>query len=169
MIILGIDPGTRRVGYGLIEKTDGQLRLVDAGLLKIAGSDDAAALVELRSHLSELIKTHRPDRLAVEKLFFSQNRTTALQVAQARGVVLLTATEAGIPIFEYAPNEVKAAVTGHGLSDKEAVLKMVRLILGVPNLDVIDDASDALALAIVGGSAGTAVEKKAFRGLDKAK
>lgn len=92
---------------------------------------------------------HKPDVLAIEKLYFAKNQKTALAVAQARGVILLAGKEHGLRIREYAPNEVKIGVTGYGAADKKAVLKMVRLILKRPDLSVIDDASDALALAIL--------------------
>ncbi len=150
MIALGIDPGTRRVGYGVVEKKkDGVLRFVAAGILKIKGTDDVTALAETKKGISTIIKKYRPDLLGIEKLFFAKNQRTAMAVAQARGVLILAATEAGVPIKEYTPNEIKLGVTGYGLADKKAVLKMVRLILGKQNLKVIDDASDALAGAIM--------------------
>lgn len=148
-ISLGIDPGTRRVGYGLVRKDRGAITFVAAGILKIKSAEDAPALVETKKELDGLIKKHRPDILGIEKLFFAKNQKTAIAVAQARGVMLLAAREAGIPIREYTPNEVKLGITGYGLADKKAMLKMVRLTLGKPDLAVIDDASDALALAIM--------------------
>lgn len=148
-ISLGIDPGTRRVGYGLVRKDRGAVTFVAAGILKIQSAEDAPALAETKKELDGLIKKHRPDVLGIEKLFFAKNQKTAIAVAQARGVMLLAAREAGIPIREYTPNEVKLGITGYGLADKKAMLKMVRLTLGKPDLAVIDDASDALALAIM--------------------
>lgn len=149
MVILGIDPGTRRIGYGVIKASYGNVKLVDAGILAIRSVDDPEALVETKKQLGALIKKFKPARLAIEKLYFAKNQKTALQVAQARGVILLVATEHGLTAEEYGPNEIKSGVTGYGLADKKAVLKMVRLILKEPALDVIDDASDALAIAIV--------------------
>ena len=149
MIALGIDPGTRRIGYGVVECDGPALRFVDAGILSIASKDDVPALEETKRGIDALIKKHKPDVVAIEKLFFAKNQKTAIAVAQARGVVLLAATECGLPLKEYTPNEVKLGVTGYGLADKKAVLKMVRLTLGKHDLAVIDDASDALALAIM--------------------
>ena len=150
MISLGIDPGSRRIGYGIVEKKkDNTLRFVAAGILKIESTEDARALTETKKGATALIRKYKPDVMGIEKLFFAKNRRTAMAVAQARGVLLLAADEAGVPIREYAPNEIKLGVTGYGSADKKAVLKMVRLILGKHDLKVIDDASDALAGAIM--------------------
>ncbi len=149
MVILGIDPGTRRIGYGIIEADRTKVGLLDAGILSIQSGDDPGALAEIKQQLAALIKKFKPARIAIEKLYFAKNKKTALQVAQARGVILLVATEQGLAAEEYGPNEIKSGITGYGLADKKAVLKMVRLILKEPVLDVIDDASDALAIAIV--------------------
>ncbi len=148
MIILGIDPGTARIGYGLIKKEGGAASLLDAGILKIKTRDRQRALLEIKNELAALIKKSRPAVLAVEKLFFSKNQKTAMEVAQARGVILLAGLEAGLEIRECSPNEVKSGLTGYGWADKRAVAKMVKLTLGAPDLKIIDDASDALAIAI---------------------
>lgn len=151
MISLGIDPGTRRIGYGLVQTShrDATVTLIAAGILKIKSTDDPSALAETKNELDALIKKYKPDVVAIEKLYFAKNQKTAIAVAQARGVILLAARECRVPIREYTPNEVKLGVTGYGSADKKAVLKMVRLILNKPDLKVIDDASDALALAIL--------------------
>ncbi len=149
MIALGIDPGTRRVGYGIVEGNGRGVSFVAAGILKVEGPTDAAALEEIKKGLDELIVKYKPDAVGIEKLFFAKNQKTAIAVAQARGVIVLCAQENGLPIQEFTPNEVKLGVAGHGIADKKAVLKMVRLTLGKPDLKVIDDASDALALAIM--------------------
>ena len=154
MISLGIDPGTRRIGYGVIKNERGVLELITAGILKIESADDPGALVETKREIDMLIKKYKPSAVAIEKLFFAKNQKTALAVAQARGVILLAACENGIPIQEYTPNEVKMGVTGYGSADKKAVLKMVRLILHKETLKIIDDASDALALAILASGHG---------------
>lgn len=146
---LGIDPGTRRIGYGLVRRKGNDLVFVAAGILKIESLDDISALEETKKGVDALIKKYRPGIMGIEKLFFAKNRKTAIAVAQARGVILLSAREQKISIKEYAPNEVKLGVAGYGFADKNAVLKMVRLILGKRDLAVIDDASDALALAIM--------------------
>lgn len=149
MIILGIDPGTRRMGFGVIEKNGSLLRYVDAGLLEIKSSRDIDALKEIKDGLQKIFAAHKPELMAIEKLFFSKNRKTALQVAEARGVALLFGKENGLETREFSPNEVKSALTGYGAADKKAVLKMVGLRLKKPGLNIIDDAADALALAIV--------------------
>jgi len=152
MIAIGIDPGTRRVGYGVILQEQSEAIFVEAGIMPIKSTDDVGALYETKKFLDKLIVKHKPDVLAVEKLYFAKNQKTALAVAQARGVILLAAREHGIRIREYAPNEVKLGVTGYGAADKKAVLKMVRIILKQPGMTMIDDASDALALAILAAS-----------------
>jgi crossover junction endodeoxyribonuclease RuvC len=149
MIALGIDPGSRRIGYGIVECKGQIVTLMDAGILKITSSDDISALEETKKGIDALIKKYKPDVMAIEKLFFAKNAKTAFAVAQARGVILLSTKERGVRIKEYTPNEVKLGITGYGSADKKAVLKMVRLILNKKDLNVIDDASDALALAIL--------------------
>ena len=154
MISLGIDPGTRRIGYGIVRNERGVLQFVAAGILKIESSDDPGALVETKREVDILIKKYKPGTVAIEKLYFAKNQKTAIAVAQARGVILLAACESNVPIREYTPNEVKLGVTGYGFADKKAVLKMVRLMLGKQDLKIIDDASDALALAILASGHG---------------
>ncbi len=148
MRVLGIDPGSRRIGFGLIE-SGAKPALLEAGLVPITAGEDAPALAELRQRLAAFIAHHEPDLVAVERLFFTKNRTTGIAVGQARGVVLECAASAGIRIAELTPNEVKQGVTGSGNADKQAVAKMVRLILGKPELALIDDAMDAIAIALV--------------------
>jgi crossover junction endodeoxyribonuclease RuvC len=149
MIILGIDPGTKRVGYGLIEKDGSKIKFLKAGILKIE-SPLPFNLLEIEKELSNLIKKFNPEILVVEKIFFMQNQKTGIEVAQARGAILLSALKNKIKIIECAPNEVKSAVSGYGFANKKAVEKMVKLILNKPDLNVIDDAVDALAMAIFG-------------------
>lgn len=151
MISLGIDPGTRRIGYGIVRCEGNASDFIAAGILTIKGTDDIAALYETKKGVDRLIKKYRPAVLGVEKLYFAKNQKTAIAVAQARGVILLSGREHKVRIKEYTPNEVKLGVTGYGFADKKAVLKMVRLILGKHDLAVIDDASDALALALMAG------------------
>ncbi len=151
MIILGIDPGSRRVGYGLVRQAGGRkLEFLEAGLLPIKSKSEEGALLEIRLGLLDLISKYSPDGMVIEKLFFSRNQKTAIAVAQARGAIILTCAEQGLKIQEVSPNEVKSGIGGYGLADKRAVLKMVRLILNRPDLKLIDDASDALAIAIFG-------------------
>lgn len=149
MIILGIDPGTQRVGYGAIKAMGNKLSFLDAGILRVDSKDSTRALLEIKQEMDRLIAHHRPEAVAVERLYFANNQKTALTVAQARGVILLSALEQEVQIIELSPTEIKTGLTGYGSSDKKAVLKMVRLILCEPSLEMIDDASDALAAAIV--------------------
>ena len=149
MIVLGIDPGTAAMGYGIVERTGGSLRAVDYGCL--VTSPDLGLPERLRrihAHVVELIETHHPDLVGVERLFFSRNAQTAFAVGQARGVVLLAAAQAGIPVREATPNEIKVGVTGYGAADKEQVGRMVSVILQLPEVPHPDDAADALATAI---------------------
>lgn len=151
MISLGIDPGTRRIGYGIIEKKkDNSICLLAANILDIKSTNNTAALAETKKGIAALLKKYKPDVFAIEKLYFAKNQKTALAVAEARGVIMLAAYETGVPIKEYTPNEIKLGITGYGFADKKAILKMVRLILGEHDLKIIDDASDALAIAIMG-------------------
>ena len=149
MIVLGIDPGTAALGWGVIERTGGALSLVDAGCLETSsdlGLPDR--LLAIHRFLGELIARHDPAIVAVERLFFSRNAQTAFAVGQARGVVLLAAAETGRIVREATPSEVKMAVTGSGRADKDQVGKMVAVCLGLREVPRPDDAADALAVAI---------------------
>ncbi len=149
MIVLGIDPGTAALGYGIVERTGGRLRAVDYGCLTT--SPDAELpdrLRDIHALVVELIETHRPDLVAVERLFFSKNAQTAFAVGQARGVVLLAAAQAGVSVREATPSEVKVGVTGYGAADKGQVGRMVTVILQLPEVPTPDDTADALATAI---------------------
>jgi crossover junction endodeoxyribonuclease RuvC len=149
VIALGIDPGTATLGFGVVALENGALRLVDAGSIRTSpSSSDADRLKLIHRGLSSLLTQHRPDRVAVERLYFQRNVQTAMAVGQARGVALLAAAQAGLEIDEPTPNEVKQAVCGNGAAEKQQVAAMVARLLRV-NLDgVVDDATDALAIAI---------------------
>ncbi len=149
MKVLGIDPGTAAMGYGIVERTGGRLREVDHGCL--VTSPDLPLperLLAIHTMVDELLSLHEPDLVGVERLFFSRNVQTALGVGQARGVVLLTAAQHGTPVREATPSEVKSAITGYGAADKEQVQRMVQLVLGMAELPWPDDAADALAIAV---------------------
>jgi len=149
VIVLGIDPGTAAMGWGIIDRTGGTLRLIDVGCLQTSpdlGLPDR--LLAIHRFLGELIERHDPSVVAVERLFFSRNAQTAFAVGQARGVVLLAAAETGRVIREATPSEVKVAVTGSGTADKEQVGRMVAVLLGLREAPRPDDAADALAVAI---------------------
>ena len=148
MIVLGIDPGTAALGYGVVERNGG-LRAVDVGC--VTTSADLPLGERLRiihDAVTELIETHRPTLMGVERLFFSKNAQTAFAVGQARGVVLLAAAQHDVPVREATPNEVKVAVAGYGAADKDQVGRMVATILGLDAVPTPDDAADALAVAI---------------------
>ncbi len=147
MRILGIDPGTTRIGYGLIEKGR-EFSLVDYGIIEINSANKHAGITELGARMDALIARSRPDISGVEQLFFSKNQKTALAVAQARGIILNKLLTARIPVFECTPNQVKQTVAGFGNADKRAVAAMVRKLLRIETLSGHDDASDALAIAI---------------------
>ena len=149
MIVLGIDPGTAALGYGLVERLGPQLRLVGYGCATTSAAQSLPERLEsIHRVVSELVARHAPDLLAVERLFFSRNAQTAFAVGQARGVVLLAAAQHGLAVREATPNEVKLAVAGDGAADKVAVQRMVQLILEMAERPAPDDAADALAIAI---------------------
>jgi crossover junction endodeoxyribonuclease RuvC len=149
VIILGIDPGTAALGYGVVERIGGRLRAIDHGCL--VTSPDLPMperLLAIHGLLDDLLALHDPALVAVERLFFSRNAQTAIAVGQARGVVLLAAAQHGKPVREATPNEVKSAIAGYGAADKEQVQRMVQLVLGMAELPRPDDAADALAIAV---------------------
>ncbi len=152
MKILGVDPGSTRVGYGLIEKEGSHLRFIRAGLLKISSQDKGERLLELEKSFSRLLKKEKPDLAVLEKLYFVKNMKTALEVAQSRGVLTLTIIKYKIPLLEYTPLEIKQGVTGYGFADKESVAKMVGKILKIGKISKYDDVTDALAAAILGSN-----------------
>jgi crossover junction endodeoxyribonuclease RuvC len=149
VIILGVDPGTAALGWGIVEQVGGGLRAIDHGCtVTSADLPLGERLVIIHRQITELIALHDPAVVAVERVFFSRNAQTAMAVGHARGVVLLAAAEAGRPVREATPNEVKSAVAGYGAADKEQVSRMVALVLGMAARPTPDDAADALAIAV---------------------
>lgn len=150
MRIIGIDPGTGLLGFGVIEtKPGGKLQLVDGGVIRTpAKEDDAVRLQTIFEEISDIIASTKPSVMAVEKLYFAQNVTTAMTVAQARGVVLLAGKQAELKIYEYTPLQIKQALTGYGRADKQQIQEMVRIMLGLKETPKPDDCADALATAI---------------------
>lgn len=149
MRIIGIDPGTGILGFGVIEVIKGKAKLIDGGVIKTpVKEDDAIRLHTIYDELSEIIKDTKPDEMAVEKLFFAQNVTTAMTVAQARGVVLLTGIQANLKIAEYTPLQIKQALTGYGRAEKKQIQEMVKVLLNLKEIPKPDDCADALACAI---------------------
>jgi crossover junction endodeoxyribonuclease RuvC len=149
MIILGIDPGTAMLGYGVVERTGSRLRAIDYGVFSTPSDMPLPRrLAVLHASLSDVIALHRPDLVGIERVYFTRNAQTAFAVGQARGVCLLAAAQNGLEVREATPNEVKVAAAGHGGAEKEQVQRMVQAILALPDLPEPDDAADALAIAI---------------------
>ncbi|MFH1129469.1 MAG: crossover junction endodeoxyribonuclease RuvC [Patescibacteria group bacterium] len=152
MIIIGIDPGTATIGYGVIEESkvkSQKLKVIDYGCITTTPDFSTAERLEkLHSELEALIKKHKPDIVAVEDLFFFKNLKTAIKVSQARGVILLTIAQAKTRVAEYTPLQIKQAVASYGRADKNQVQKMVKVLLNLKEIPKPDDAADALAIAI---------------------
>jgi len=149
MRILGIDPGTGILGFGVIDVEKGQAQLVDAGVIRTpVKEDDAVRLQTIYEEITDIIADTKPAVMSVEKLYFAQNVTTAMTVAQARGVVLLAGKQAGLEIHEYTPLQIKQALTGYGRAEKKQIQEMVRVILKLKVTPKPDDCADALAAAI---------------------
>lgn len=149
MRILGIDPGTGILGFGVIEVDKGKVQLVDAGVIRTpVKEDDAVRLQTIYDELTDIITSTKPQLMSVEKLFFARNVTTAMTVAQARGVVLLCAKQAQLNIYEYTPMQIKMALTGYGKADKKQIQEMVRVVLGLSEVPKPDDCADAIAAAL---------------------
>ncbi len=151
MIVIGIDPGVAITGYGIIcQEEDGDLSLVEYGAIQTPNSisADSERLLLIFKRLNEVLALHRPIAGAVEKLFFQKNTRTAMAVGQARGIALLALAQREIPVYEYAPVEIKQALTGYGNADKRQIQEMLKLRLSLSKIPKPDDAADALAVAI---------------------
>jgi len=168
MIILGIDPGTAMLGYGVVERTGPRLRSIDYGVVKTASTLALPERLEaIYLALTDLIELHAPALVGVERLFFTKNVQTAFAVGQARGVVLLAAALHDVEIREATPNEVKVATAGHGSASKAQVQRMVQAILGLPEIPEPDDAADALAIAICVANRERSVSRIPVGALDR--
>lgn len=149
MRILGIDPGTGILGFGVVDVAKNKFTLVTAGVITTpAHTPLDERLEEIYDGLTEIIAETKPEILSIEKLFFSQNVTTAMSVSHARGVAILAGKKAGLPYAEYTPQEIKQTLTGYGKADKKQMQEMVRMQLGLKVVPKPDDAADALAAAI---------------------
>ena len=149
MRIIGIDPGTGILGFGVIDADKGKVRLVTAGVITTpAHTPLDERLEEIFDGLTEIIAETKPDVMSIEKLFFAQNVTTAMSVSHARGVAMLTGRKAKLPIAEYTPLQIKQTLTGYGKAEKKQMQEMVRIHLGLQSIPKPDDAADALAAAI---------------------
>ena len=166
MIIFGIDPGYAIVGWGVVRYERGRFVPLRYGAVETpAGMDFSQRLSLIYAELGRLFAETRPDALAVEKLYFKNNQKTAIDVAQARGVILLAARQSGVPLFEYTPLQVKSAVTGYGKAEKPQVMEMTRRLLHLAEVPRPDDTADALAIAICHGqSGGTALKRRIVQG-----
>lgn len=148
MVILGIDPGTATTGYGVIEKSK-ILKCLDYGVIQTSPSATAPErLKTLHDELGRLIKRHKPKILAVENIYFFKNLKTAMPVSQAKGVILLTAAQANMPVCEFTPPQVKMGVAGYGKAEKKQVQRMIQCLLNLKEIPKPDDAADALAVAV---------------------
>ena len=152
MVVLGIDPGIGRMGYGILGKFEirnSKFETLGFGCIETQkGLPIEVRLLEIHEKLSELIEQYHPDAMAMEKLFFNTNVTTAMAVGRASGVVLLVAAQNGLPVFEYTPLQIKSAVAGYGRADKLQVQKMIKTLLGLTEIPKSDDAADGLAVAL---------------------
>jgi len=146
---IGIDPGYAITGYGIVSKTGNKLKCIDYGVITTKPETEfPLRLLAINEKTRGLLDIYKPDYMAIEEIFISQNRTTAVGTAQARGVVIVEAARAGLPVYEFTPGQVKLAVTGYGKAEKKQVQMMVKSILGLKEDVKPDDAADALAIAI---------------------
>lgn len=151
MKILGIDPGIERLGWGILIKNEGKFERINSGVKKtLKTQKQSERLFEIQCFLDELIQTEKPDAVSVEKLFFTKNAKTALTVSETRGVILSTAQKYKLPITEFTPLQVKMAVCGYGKATKDEVAKMLKLSIILPQKNILDDETDALAIALTG-------------------
>jgi crossover junction endodeoxyribonuclease RuvC len=147
--VLGIDPGLAATGWGVVETDGTRYRHIDHGVIKTSPRDEPGQrLLKLSREIHEVIRLHAPEQSGVENLYFAKNATSAIPVAQARGVVLLALAESGVPAAEYPPQAIKQAVVGNGRAEKHQVQELVRMLLGLESIPKPDHASDALAAAI---------------------
>lgn len=161
MRILGIDPGYAIIGWGLLNYERGRFVPIDFGAVTTeAGTPFVERLQQIYTDLSLILAKYQPNAMAIEKLYFQNNQKTAIEVAEARGVILLAAQNAGVPIYEYTPLQVKSAVTGFGQAQKPQVMEMTRRLLRLQQVPKPDDTADALAIAICHAQMGGTVLKR---------
>ena len=164
MRILGIDPGYGITGFGLIEAERNQFRLLRCGAITTpAGMDFSARLEIIYNDMTELLRVAKPDQVAIEELFFGQNVTTGIGVAQSRGVILLAIRQAGLEVSAYKPMQVKQAVVGYGNATKHQVMDMTKRILGLSQMPKPDDAADAIAIALCHARSATSLLSRVQR------
>ena len=163
MRILGIDPGYGITGFGVVEAQRNEFRLLRYGAITTpAGADFSARLEMIYEDMRELLKMSQPEAVAIEELFFGQNVTTGIGVAQSRGVILLSIRQAGVPVFQYKPMQVKQAVVGYGNATKHQVQDMTRRLLHLEKIPKPDDAADAIAIALCHARSRTSLLSRAM-------
>ncbi len=164
-IYFGIDPGYAITGYGVIEKVGNKLNMLDCGVVSTKPNVEfPERLLAINTRIATLLDFYKPDYMAVEELFLSQNKTTAIGTAQARGVVIVEAARKNIPVYEFTPGQIKLAVTGYGKADKNQVSQMVVRLLGLKEVPKPDDACDGLAVAICLANTGIPFAERAVSG-----
>jgi len=151
MLILGIDPGTTRIGYGLVKKTRRTLKLIDFGVFTTIAKDTPGRLCSLAKNIKKLLRDSPPDVVAIERIFFFKNKKTAFEIAQAIGVLIFISAQHKLSPIHYTPLEIKQTITGYGFAEKEEVTKIVTKTLRIKNFKGFDDATDALAVALTAG------------------
>ncbi len=160
MLILGVDPGLAKVGYGLTEKKGNKFNCCTYNVIRTeADETNISRLEKIYNELQDIIREYRPDHMAVEELFFNKNVKTAIKVGQARGVILLAGSQAGLSVYEYTPLQIKQAVVGYGRASKKQVQQMVKSLLNLEKIPRPDDSADALAVSICHGNSYS-VKKK---------
>ncbi|MFW6008115.1 MAG: crossover junction endodeoxyribonuclease RuvC [archaeon] len=152
IIILGIDPGYDRVGYGIVEKNGNKFKEITYGVISTSAKKKFIERVyQIDKKLNELVKKYSPEYVGVEKLFFQKNKTTAMKVSEARGIIMLNVFKNNLEIFEFTPNQIKQAVTGYGKADKKQIQFMIKNLLKLEKIPKPDDAADALGVALCTG------------------
>ena len=159
MRIIGIDPGYAIVGFGIVDYVGGKFNVRDYGAITTdKDTPFPKRLCEIYEDYCQILDTWKPDALSIERLYFTNNQKTGIDVAQARGVIVLSAARRGVPVFEYTPLQVKQSVVGYGRAEKKQVMEMTRTILGLASVPKPDDTADALALAICHGHCSSALK-----------
>ncbi|MBS1723545.1 MAG: crossover junction endodeoxyribonuclease RuvC [Armatimonadetes bacterium] len=160
MVVLGIDPGLERIGWGVVERCGSQMKALAFGLVTTPKGPTPERLAMIHAELTGILEKHGPDAVCTEKLFFAKNQTTAIDVAKALGVIQLVISHSGLPCMEFSPPEVKSAIVGNGAAEKKQVQYMVQKLLGLAQPPRPDDVADALAIALT-----YALRSSAVRGL----
>ena len=150
MIVIGVDPGLARLGYGVIEVSRGEIQPICYGIIETSGKDHRASerLLKIYTEIGTIFDKYTPNHISLEKLFFTKNISSAMSVSEVRGIILLAAEQRLIPVTEYTPNQIKQAITGSGRADKRQVQEMIKRLLHLAEIPTPDDAADALSIAL---------------------